>query len=158
MQEDLGDFAAVVLGITLDDKIPVVRDPEKKDPPLYKYPGGTRKKKQKGEIRRETPEQCARREYFEETGIDLDVVHPDPLPLIEKEKREGPGPKHMFYVFFADLRVYSNMLTLASRGQEGEEIGLFTPAQILGSQDFLRGQKRLTRNKLNELNWRNCAA
>src|SRR3989338_4033024 len=105
--------------------IPLVKDPNKPKPNFWKIPGG---KSEYGE----TPPQTAWRELREETGI---VVPVESLKLIWQEERSN----HTLYCFFVETGMLEE---LAARGDEGEEIRLFSQDEInrMG-QELLRGHR-----------------
>jgi len=111
-------LAAVVV-ITTPMGIPVVRDLSKHKS-FWKFPGG------KGE-EGETPEECAIREILEEVGLDISGMR---LFLIYQEDRGT----HTFYAFQVSLPDLSG---IRRRGNEGEEVGVFSGQEILEMQDFL---------------------
>lgn len=111
-------IAAVILVIT-PQGIPVVREPGKPPPLYWKLPSGVA---EPVDDPVETPEQCAWRELKGETGISLASV--EKLRLFHTEDRGN----HVRHFFRADLPVLPK---LAERGDEGEEIAVMTPREIL---------------------------
>jgi ADP-ribose pyrophosphatase YjhB (NUDIX family) len=99
--------------------IPLVRDPRKPAPRFWKLPGG------KGDGQK-TPEESAVRELEEETGIK---VAGEDLELVDKQDRDS----HFFFVFRVDI---STLGGLKNRGDEGEEVKLFTAEEISEMKDF----------------------
>ncbi|MST04265.1 MAG: NUDIX hydrolase [Candidatus Pacebacteria bacterium] len=116
--EGSNGIAALVLLVT-PQGIPLVRDPSKGPMIYWKLPGG----KGQGE---ETAEDCAVREMQEETGAELLATN---LQLIFREKKRD----HVKFAFRADL---AQLPVLRERGDEGEEIRVFQPAEILALEDF----------------------
>lgn len=135
-------FACVALILTSDGHIPIVQDPNR-PVPLWKYPGGTNDSE-------ETPEECVRREVLEETGINLDLLHPTPLTICAEEVRDGG---HTFYVYFVELPATHGQIHLLERGDEGELVRWSTPKEIIPMRDFLEGQRELTRDLLLEIHY-----
>lgn len=138
----MAHFAAGVLIVTADGLIPSVKDPHKPSPLFWKVPGGTQEGK-------ETPEECARREVLEECGIDLNTLHPDPLPLLKAEKRDnGHGP-HTYYMYAVLLNQSSRNLRLKD-GVEGEVSKYLKPQEVLGVA-YLPDQQNLVSEAVNTL-------
>ncbi|GEM_PF-1136125 len=121
--------------------IPLVMELSKPLPHYWKIPGGA------GEGR-ETPKQCARREFLEEVGGDELRVFENDLVLVKTEpvvNDQKPWKNHTRYFFRADcLEVEPK-----ARGDEGETIEVFQPDQVLemlqrgeileGHREILRG-------------------
>ncbi len=135
-------FACVALILTSDGHIPIVQDPNR-PVPLWKYPGGTNDEN-------ETPEQCVRREVLEETGINLDILHPAPLSIHAEEKRDGG---HVFFVFRLELEAKHADIELLRRGNDGELVRWSDAQEILTMREFLEGQRELTRDLLLEIHY-----
>jgi ADP-ribose pyrophosphatase YjhB (NUDIX family) len=111
-------FAVAVLCIA-PEGIPLVRNPRKPTPHFWKLPGGKGKPG-------ETPEEAAVRELEEETGIRVSMLD---LGLVDQEDRGD----HVIYVFRVEV---PNLAGLLTRGDEGEEVKVFMPEEILGMKDF----------------------
>lgn len=139
MHKTHGGFAAVVLVVTKDGKVPIVRDPRKTEP-LWKLPGGTREEE-------ETPEECMQRELFEETGVDLRRLSPLRREILLREVRTSTSP-HEFFVFLVELQEDSRDIALSEHGNEGEEIRWSSPREILYMRDFLDGHRSPIRAQL----------
>lgn len=103
------DFATAVVVIG-GGLIPMVKEiNEKFKVAFWKFSGGRRDGK-------ETPEECAARELFEEIGLRV-----DPWSLIPL-RTENRG-NHDFYLFGIRL---SNLPKLKAEGDEEEEVGIFS--------------------------------
>lgn len=142
----MNSFASVVLVYTEDGFIPIVSDPNHRGKILWKLPGGTNENT-------ETPEECARREVLEETGIDLNKLHPSELSLLTSEERGAGETQHRFYVFLAPLEVKSFELQILPQGNEGEKTRLASALEVRSAPDFLRGQMRIIKDKLQEIHY-----
>lgn len=142
----MNSFAAVVLIYTEDGFIPIVSDPSHRGKLLWKLPGGTNEGK-------ETPEECARREVLEETGIDLNELHTKVLELLAFETRGSKETEHGFYIFLAPLDVKSAELQISPNGNEGEITRLASALEVRNMNDFLRGQMRMIKDKLQEIHY-----
>lgn len=142
----MDSFASVVLMYTVDGFIPIVSDPNHRGKILWKLPGGTNESG-------ETPEECARREVLEETGIDLNKLHPSKLDLLASEERGTGETRHGFYVFLAPLDVGSGDLRILPQGNEGERTRLASALEVRSAPDFLRGQMRIIKDKLQEIHY-----
>ena len=108
---------AVAIMVVAPERIPLIRDPKKPAPVYWKIPGG----RSEGE---ETAEEVALRELEEEIGISMDE-----LRLVYQENRGN----HVFSLFRLDL---PRLPQLKEHGDEGEEIKIFTPQEILLRGDF----------------------
>lgn len=113
-------FAVVILVLT-DWGIPLVRDLRKPQPVFWKLPGG------KGEVT-EKPEESAVRELAEEIGVKLSASD---LRLVVKQDRGT----HELFVFQANVSPEA-LGDVKHCGAEGEEIGIFSPQEILEMRDF----------------------
>lgn len=98
--------------------IPLVKD-DRMSPAFWKFPGG------KGEAS-ETAEECAIRELYQETGIQVDFFD------LEKVCEEDRG-NHKFVLFLVKL---SHLPKLNFFGDEGELVEVFRWEVILGMKDF----------------------
>jgi len=114
----LPSYAVAVLIIT-PQGIPLIRDPKKPAPVFWKAPGGR-------SVLNESAKAAAIREVEEEVGIMLSEK--DLIVVFKKDKES-----HMLVLFAANIKSLPN---LKSRGDEGEEIKLFSPKQILAMPDF----------------------
>lgn len=126
-------FAVAVLVVT-PQGIPLVRDLKKPAPAFWKLPGG----RSEGD---ETAEEAAIREINEEIGVTLT---PDSLAIIHEEDRGS----HSLVIFRVDLPVLPKLLT---KGNEGEEIAVFTPSELVASADFFPNHRRVVERILKEL-------
>ena len=117
----------------------LVRDHRKRLPILWKFPGG------RGEGD-ETPLDCVVRELQEETGISVSGLD---LELVLTEPRKN----HTFSLFLGSLPTVPDM---NSCGDEGEEIGVFTPEEILDMDNLLPNHRRLTGDVLEDLAMRSA--
>jgi len=88
----VSDGTALVVAMS-EGLVPLVRQLSKPDPLFWKIPGG---RIQSGE----TPEEAARREFFEETGICLDNQK---LVLLSQTPRTRHGVTFMQYLFGAGV-------------------------------------------------------
>lgn len=111
--------------------IPLIRDPKKPAPIFWKLPGG----RSEGA---ETAEQSAVRELAEEVGVFLSVSD---LKVVHTEDKGS----HTLAIFRADVDTLPQM---KSEGDEGEEIKVFKPAQILGMRDFFPNHRKVVGNIL----------
>ena len=112
--------AVAVLVVNADRKeVPLVRDPHKPEPHYWKIPGG---RSEPGE----TAEETAVREIKEEVGITLD---PTKLEVIHCEDRGT----HLFTFFYISV---PGFLGLKEKGDDGEEVSLFTltEIQVIGTE------------------------
>jgi 8-oxo-dGTP pyrophosphatase MutT (NUDIX family) len=130
---------AVAVLVVTPAGIPLVRDPRRAfaldepqvRPVYWKLPGG------KGEDR-ETPEEAAARELLQETGIRVSCKD---LSILWRENRGS----HDYIIFRADL---VRIPRLASLGDEGEEVQMFSAERILQMRDFFPSQKRIIEQHL----------
>jgi ADP-ribose pyrophosphatase YjhB (NUDIX family) len=120
MEKHNGDFSVAVM-VEKAGKILMVRNPTKRGP-VWKFPGGKRHGW-------ESPEDCATRELFAETG--LKVRH---LELVTELDRGT----HTFYLFYTN-RTSSNGLKKVGTesGQKILEIKRFEISRILRRKGFL---------------------
>ncbi|OGZ57412.1 MAG: hypothetical protein A3B96_03325 [Candidatus Spechtbacteria bacterium RIFCSPHIGHO2_02_FULL_43_15b] len=110
-------YASVVIVFT-PRGIPLVREWGEKN--FWKIPGGKSENY-------ETAEECAVREVMEEVGVDLS------LEDLAEIFRESNG-EHTFVAFVARKR---NVLEFKKFGDEGEEVRIFSPQDILSLKDLL---------------------
>lgn len=111
-------FAVAVL-CAAPEGIPLVRNPRKPTPHFWKLPGG------KGRDR-ETAEEAAVRELEEETGITVSVRD---LGLVDQQNRGD----HIVFVFQVAV---PSLAGLRERGDEGEEVKVFSPEEVFDMKDF----------------------
>lgn len=112
--------AAVLIYARREGVVVVVVDPSMHDPLYIKLPGGRPKAVEGGNCA-ETPEQCAIREAWEETGIK---IPPEELRFVAQTDRGT----HDFYVFAAEVQ---DLYDLKAYGDEGEIVLYRTPRQLL---------------------------
>ena len=106
--------------------IPVVRDPKKPKPWFWKVPGG------RGD-ETETAAKCACREVKEEIGVVLDE---NDLQIVYQEDKGS----HTLTLFATTLAALPRM---KERGDEGEDICVFSPQQLLAMPDFFPNYRRV---------------
>lgn len=123
-------FAVAVI-VNSPHGIPLVRDPRKPAPQYWKFPGG---KSHAGE----TPKQTAVRETKEETGIK---ILESQLILLDEEARRD----HFFFAFEAPVM---DLISLKERGDEGEEIKLFSAEYIKRMKDLFPPHRKLLKEKI----------
>ena len=126
-------YAVAVLIIT-PNGIPLIRDPKKPSPVFWKAPGG---RSNAGE----GSEAAAIREIKEELGIALQK---DDLVLLREEDKGS----HVLAFFTAKLEA---LPALKARGDEGEEIRLFSPEDILSMADFFPNHRKIFESTLKSL-------
>ena len=100
---------AVAVLIISPEGTPLVRDPKKPVPRYWKLPGG----RSEGE---ETPEECAVREIWQETGLK---IKQDDLQVLDQQDRGS----HTLTLFRIDL---PSLKGLKKQGDEQEEIKVFS--------------------------------
>jgi ADP-ribose pyrophosphatase YjhB (NUDIX family) len=124
---------AVAVLLVTPEGIPLVRDSKKPSPVFWKLPGG------RGGAT-ETAEEVALREVAEEIGVYLEE---DSLEVIHQEDKGS----HILTIFQATT---SQLTGLRQQGDEGEEIGIFSPREILSMEDFFPNHLRVIRKRLVE--------
>jgi len=112
-------IAAVVLIVT-PLGIPLVRDPSKPSPIFWKLPGGH------GEAG-EDARMCAIREAKEETGLDLSDSELKEIDVMFKDS-------HTLTIFQTEI---ASLNGLQKQGNEGEEVRVFSPSEVLFMDDFM---------------------
>ena len=117
---------AVAVLLVTPQGIPLIRDPKKPAPVFWKLPGG------RGEAT-ETAQGCAVRELEEEIGVSLSE---NDLVVVHSEDKGS----HILTIFRANLTALPQM---KSEGDEREEIGVFTPRDILAKQDFFPNHRKV---------------
>jgi ADP-ribose pyrophosphatase YjhB (NUDIX family) len=122
--------ATAILIIT-PQGVPLIRDPKKPAPVYWKLPGGRSENN-------ESAEDCILREVQEELGITLEGKD---LRIIHQEDRIS----HMLTVFIAKL---SAIPPLNRRGNEGEEIRIFSKSEIQHLSDFFPNHLTIVKNLL----------
>lgn len=125
---------AVAVLIVTPRGIPLVRDPKKPTPVFWKLPGG------RGDAT-ETAKGCAVREIQEELGVSLKESE---LTAVYSEDKGS----HTLTIFRATLTTLPQM---KSRGDEGEEIGVFLPRDILAMKDFFPNHRAVIEQILADL-------
>jgi ADP-ribose pyrophosphatase YjhB (NUDIX family) len=119
--------ATAVLLVT-PQGIPVVRDLKKPTPIFWKLPGGRSK-----ESAAETAKGCAIRELTEEIGVSLSE---NDLTIIYSLDKGN----HTLTIFRADLTVLPQ---IKSQGDDGEEIRVFAPKDLLAEQSFFLNHRKV---------------
>ncbi|MBI3634542.1 MAG: NUDIX hydrolase [Candidatus Yonathbacteria bacterium] len=114
------DAAVLVIAVSRDGKIVVVKDPSFKVP-FWKLPGGHKKEG-------ESPAECGSRELQEETGIQIPWTK-----LFGVSSRKTMG--HSKYVYMGIVHSWKNLLKI---GSDGEVVKIFFLDEILKRKDFLR--------------------
>ncbi|MBU6500520.1 MAG: NUDIX hydrolase [Patescibacteria group bacterium] len=117
---------AVAVLIITPQGIPLIRDPKKPSPVYWKAPGG------RGSGA-ESAEEVALREIREEIGIKLKK---EDLSAIYREDKGS----HILTMFRADLPALPQLKT---RGDEGEEIKVFLPKDIMSMPDFFSNHRAI---------------
>ena len=118
---------AVAVLILSPEGIPLVRDPKKPIPRYWKLPGGRSEGK-------ETAEECAVREIFEELGLKIEQ---DDLRVIEQQDRGS----HTVTFFETEL---SSLKGIKNEGDEIEEIKIFSSLIEIGKmEDFFPNHLRI---------------
>ena len=125
---------AVAVLLVTPEGIPLVKDPKKPPPPFWKLPGG------RGPAT-ETAEEVAIREIEEEIGVSLAKEN---LKIIHREDRGT----HILTIFRADL---PSLPKLKQRGDEREEMGVFSPREILSLPDFFPNHLKIVEQQLRDL-------
>jgi 8-oxo-dGTP pyrophosphatase MutT (NUDIX family) len=135
-------FAAGILIITKDNFVLTVRDPSKKHMrPYYDgVPSGN------GDLY-ESPIDCALRETFEETWLELPV---EKIRLLEIEDRGDPKFPHQYYMFICELNKEKKDIPLANEGLTGEIPSWKSIPDILCSNKFVPEQYKLVKSALLE--------
>ena len=109
---------AVAVLIITPEGTPLIRDPKKPMPRYWKLPGG----RSEGE---ETPEECAVREIWQETGLK---IKQDDLQVLDQQDRHS----HTLTLFRIDL---PSLKGLKKQGDEQEEIKVFSSLMEIGKMD-----------------------
>lgn len=109
---------AVAVLIITPEGTPLIRDPKKPVPRYWKLPGG----RSEGE---ETPEECAVREIWQETGLK---IKQDDLQVLDQQDRHS----HTLTLFRIDL---PSLKGLKKQGDEQEEIKVFSSLMEIGKMD-----------------------
>lgn len=117
---------AVAVLIMTSQGIPLIRDPKKPAPVFWKAPGG---RSNPGE----SAEAAAIREVKEEIGVDLAKKN---LSIVYEEDKGS----HVLALFTAKI---DSLLNIKTRGDEGEEIKVFSPQEILALPDFFPNHRRV---------------
>lgn len=125
---------AVAVFIITSQGIPLIRDPKKPPPVFWKAPGG---RSNPGE----GAEAAVLREAKEEIGIRL---HEKDLSLVYEEDKGS----HILALFVARLE---SLPRLKHQGDEGEEIKVFSPKEILALHDFFPNHRRVFEKILEDL-------
>jgi len=125
---------AVAVLIVTPRGIPLVRDPQKPAQVFWKLPGG------RGDAT-ETAKGCAIREIREELGISM--KESELTAVYSKDKGS-----HTLTIFQASLATLPQM---KSRGDEGEEIRVFLPRDILVMEDFFPNHRAVVQQILADL-------
>lgn len=130
----LASIVMVVAGQGNRRVVVAVREPSKPSPIYWKLPGGM------GELD-ESPQECAVRELFGETGVK---VSPEDLKCFRRQDARS----HTKYFFLAEL---SSLPKLAERGDEGEEVGTIPLQEVLRRSDFMPIHRSAIRETLEKL-------
>jgi ADP-ribose pyrophosphatase YjhB (NUDIX family) len=117
---------AVAVLVVAPQGIPLIRDPKKPAPVFWKAPGGRSNAN-------ESAKSAAARELQEEIGV---TVPEKDLAVVHEEDRGS----HVLVLFTAKLKALPGLKT---RGDEGEEIRLFTPKEILTMPDLFPNHRRV---------------
>ena len=125
---------AVAVLLVAPEGIPLVKDPKKPFPPFWKLPGGRGTKA-------ETAEETAIRELEEEIGVSLAK---EDLKIIHQEDKKT----HMLTIFRTDLPFLPK---LKKQGDEGEEIRIFSPEEIISLPDFFPNHFKIIEKQLRNL-------
>ncbi len=116
---------AVAVFVESPEGIPLVKDPQKPNP-WWKFAGG---RSEAGENAKET----AIREIDEELGFTLEDKN---VKQIYTENREN----HIFVLFKTTL---DSLAGLREKGIDGEEIKVFSLAEIKKMSDFMPNHRRI---------------
>ena len=131
---------AVAVLIVTPQGIPLVRDLRKPNP-CWKAPGGRSSEDDIG--KEETARDVAIREVEEEIGISPPLYDHELTIVLEK-----PYPSHTHSLFVARRWTLAGIKT---RGDGGEEIKIFSAAEILAMPDFLESHRRAYQEILSSL-------
>ena len=117
------DAAVLVIAISKDGKMAVVKDPSFRVP-FWKIPGGH---KEDGE----SPAECASRELREETGINIPWKN---LTGLSSKELEG----YSKYIYIGIIPSWKKLL---KTGSDGEKVRLLPARGVLTRKDFLEEHK-----------------
>ncbi len=134
-QRRRSQFASIVIPVTVDRRIIIVRDPKGR-PPLWKFPGGHQEAG-------ETPEECGARELKEETGA-ITVVN-----NLEQVTSQKKGDHTRRFFLARDV----NAENLKVIGDGNLEVRVVFPLQILEMSDFVFDHLTASRNILEEIRY-----
>ncbi len=131
-------YASTVLVIT-PGGILLIRDPNKPKPHFWKCPGGASKIDPWTDVE-ETPEECARRELFEQTGIT--ITSADTFVKLISSNRITH--EHVSYVLILSY------VPELKHGRKGEEVVLFKASEILKMDGFFLNHRHIYEEVLKE--------